>query len=147
MSVLQSVHKSYYGSKQQLQTIIEKGLEQNPPKLTLHNPPELPVIDILAPLRDFATWLIEQITVLVGRLWLMIKTGFEWIVSTVVDSFKGLGIYIVERIKGAYHAILRGDITTAFSEIAPILSAYMGVNLTISALGVKFAGTGIDTLG
>ena len=119
----------------------------------LEDPPEIFGIDLLAPLKNFVNWLVEQIMSLARNVWNFVQehiitpivNGIKWIIDKIVNAVKDFFAGVVNAVRSMFTPT---DPETVVNKLPMIIGtvaiASLGTGALLTAIGTKMMGTGIE---
>jgi hypothetical protein len=119
----------------------------------LEDPPEIFGIDLLAPLKSFVNWIVEQIMSLARNVWNFIQeriimpivNAVKWIIDKIVGAVKDFFSSVVNAVRSMF---MPTDPETVINKLPMIIGtvaiASLGTGAILTAIGTKMMGTGIE---
>jgi len=110
-------------------------------------------IDILKPLKDFLSWMIEQIMSLARTIFNFVQervvtplvNSIKWLIDKVVSTIKDFFTTIVSTIRSLF---IPSDPEKVVANLPTIITAVavssLGVGALLTAIGTKVAGSGVE---
>jgi hypothetical protein len=119
----------------------------------LEDPPEIFGIDLLAPLKNFVNWLVEQIMSLARNVWNFVQeriitpivNGIKWIIDKIVNAVKDFFSNVVNAVRSMFTPTDPETVVTKLPMIiGTVAIASLGTGALLTAIGTKMMGTGIE---